>query len=164
MSNIKDVISFRYKKISYKFPFSISKGVINLDFGDGDDVLEEVKNLAYEKVSKKFLNPIDNEPKTKTENESKKINDTTEKDTLNDYQSKILEMQKTIEQLELKLASSRRGGRPSIGITRKRSINLPRDAWSRIDDLVEMLKDKGETESSILRMLILNGLRSWDRA
>ena len=96
------------------------------------------------------------------ENDSKINNDTQIKnDILKQMELKFLTLQKQFEELEKRnqeLENRAKGGRPSIGKTRKVSLNLPTDTWASVDDLVAIQGEKGKL-ASVLRDLILDGFK-----
>lgn len=179
METIKGVVNFRFKKIGYVVFYEIKEGLIVLDKSDGFP--EEVYRKAYDKVAKEnnetidkmleeyYQNEKDEDTKTDngviTKNESKSENDPyienvvktengtrTEKDTSLEKDAQIEMYEKRIKELEEEL-KRKKGGRPSIGETRKVSLTLPNWVWADIDRSVRISKKK---QSAILRDTIMS--------
>ncbi|WP_429845594.1 hypothetical protein [Brevibacillus sp. FIR094] len=178
METVRGVVNFRFKKTGFIVSYEIKEGLITLDKSDGFP--EEVYKKAYDKVSKENSETIDkmleeyyqneNSEGTKIENgssienESKIENVTliekvtnsnngtkTENDALLEKDAQIEMYEKRIKELEEEL-KRKKGGRPSIGETRKVSLTLPDWMWADIDRTVRIT---GTKQSAWLRQLLM---------
>ncbi|UED78124.1 hypothetical protein [Brevibacillus sp. DP1.3A] len=178
MGTIKGVVNFRFKKTDFIVAYEIKEGLITLDKSDGFP--EEVYRKAYDKVAKENNETIDKmleeyfqkekdkdteiENESFIENEVKKENRTSteevaklekvtkkENDSSTEKDAKIEMYEKRIKELEEELRR-KKGGRPSIGETRKVSLTLPDWMWADIDRTVRIT---GTKQSAWLRQLLM---------
>lgn len=128
MEKITGSVRFRHEKQRYTVRFEILEdGVIVLDESGG------FSNAVYKKA---HLKVVDQYLVTKT-NDKKELKEKGSEKTIDaDLRKMQLELEKLREENER--LRQRRGGRPSIGETRKVSLTLPKHIWSDIDAAVRL--------------------------
>jgi|HigsolmetaAR203D_1030402.scaffolds.fasta_scaffold26594_1 hypothetical protein len=160
MEKITGKVRLQYQKKKYIVAYEIDDmGIVCLDKSKGFD--NEVYERAMLKIMAENESVIDDRWGKGSKNNDEDVTEI-EKVTKNidgpknEKDEEILLLQKKLEELErenerLRQRSSR-GGRPSIGETRKVSLTLPTHIWRDIDVAVRVGKMK---QSEVLREMIV---------